>query len=481
MENKKKVKVKSFIRKGKIVKSYNRNQEIRNKILTGLGGAVIGAGLLGTGVLIGKGKSPKIVQQVSNADDIARQVISKIPKQKDINVDEIVEAVSKKVNQQKANTDEIVSEILKKIPKQQSTSSSSSSITGNILEEIPIRKVKLPARIDGLSKIKIENLTKNAQKATNEQLDKTISKLSSNLSKYQESLTDVIKTDELNTYLDNLKPEKLKQLGRDESYVKMIKSNIVNDVAKYLKLPIETTKDIDDLVANNTRFNIDKEYRNNLKKLINRKKTELDIYQSELSKRNKKDIESASSESIDRMKDLLDDFSLNNNYINFNQMFFLNDVNANFARKVGSKDKKKRIVRNALIGLGVAGAGLGSAYLLRRNVNKDMQKLNKVVNNANNTTQKLKNDFDEINQNIKAYNSTANKNPITTNSNITNINDLNSFMTSKPKKRRFTTSTGYVSKNINRKQVIGVKKAKKSKTNSLENINVVKRKLNNEY
>lgn len=149
----------------------------------------------------------------------------------------------------------------------------------------------------------------------------------------------------------------------------------------------------------------------------------------------------------------------------------------NFKRGKDKKKRKSRLLRNAAIGMGVLGAGLGTAYLLRRNINESNKQIQKVVDNVKKTDYKLKTDFEGLDKNIKNYNSSSNQNP--DRSNISSIKDLDYFiLENKPKRKKIITSTGYESKNINRKQAKGRKIAKRSSLlEPFFNINIIKRKL----
>ena len=123
MENKKKVKVKSFIRKGRVVKSYSREQENdKGKLIaSGLGGLLLGGGLVGAGILIGKSKKGNVIKQVIQNNDVStkkavEEAINKIPKPKSVNTDEIVKNVISRIPTSKpVDTDGIVKDIISKI------------------------------------------------------------------------------------------------------------------------------------------------------------------------------------------------------------------------------------------------------------------------------------------------------------------------------------------------------------------------------
>lgn len=378
MKNKKKVRVKSFFRKGKLVKGYQRNQEIKNKILTGLAGA----GLVGAGVLVGKGK--KI-----NPDDITKQIISKLPKT-DIDEKRIIDNVKEQLTKQKEeinkivedklkniepttiNEEKIISGVRKELQKQkdeinkivenkikqnanlfQNATISVSSVNQSLID-LPVRQVKLPSRIESLSKKSIEKMQQEAEKLTDEELKEKIFKLSDGMNNYTDSLIDIGKIDRLNDYLKQLQNENFKSRTEES-----IKKELLEELNNHFKLRISN---LDDLIKNKTQFNTDKEYRNRLKKLMDRKRKEIEIYQDERTKRtSKKEISTPTDKDIERFGDILEDFSLQGKLITFKK-----------GRKKGSKDKKKRknrlpSLRASLLVGGVLGGGI---YTLNNSINK---------------------------------------------------------------------------------------------------------------
>lgn len=384
---KRNTKVKSYVRKGRIVKQHDRKIDIKSALLGG-GIGVLGIGALTGAYLLGKGRVPKpVIQQVSNADEIANKVISKLPKQQiqqpnvTINTDDIVSrVVSKLPKQEVVDVDDIVSRVSKatprpivkvkvvkpkpvqqtltkqdvedvvsnalgkqpkqtvtnidydeitkrvtaSLPKQQVQTTSSISSASNVIN-VPITKIKLPQKINSLSQRTIDVVTKQVEEMSDDQLEKEISKYAKQFEKSTKTQLDISNARTLEGYIDQYKEGSKKF---DKGYLK----KQIDELLDYFQLP---KQDIEQVKYN---FDIDKEYVSKLNKLRTRNKNLLDIHQNELTKRRNRNtvIAAPSDEDTSRIYDLLDDFSAANelvefcnnmNQLNNSYLFFLSDFN----------------------------------------------------------------------------------------------------------------------------------------------------------
>ena len=380
---KRNTKVKSYIRKGKVVRSYDKKIDVKQALITGGLGA-LGFGALTGAYLLGRGRvKPNIIQQVSNADEIANKVISKLPKQQIqqpnvtintndivsrvvsklpkqevVDVDDIVNRVSKatprpivrvkvvkpKAVQQtltKQDVEDVVSNALGKQPKQQVNNIDYDEITKRVTAslpkqqvqtassvssviDVPISKIKLPQKINSLSQKTIDTVTKQVEDMSDDQLEKEINKYAKQFEKSTKTQLDVSNARTLEGYIDQYKKGSKKF---DKGYLK----KQIDDLLDYFQLP---KQDIEQVKYN---FDIDKEYVSKLNKLRTRNKNLLDIHQSELTKRRNKPTNNVrSDEDVSRIYDLLDDFSAANelvefcnnmNQLNNSHLFFLSDFN----------------------------------------------------------------------------------------------------------------------------------------------------------
>lgn len=276
---KEKSKVKSHIRRGRVVKQHNRKRDM----LIGGGIGAVGVGLLGGAYMLGRrGKLPPVTN-VNGLDELTKLIKKptvtkvRITKSSKVNkqLDDITTLLKDKqnitVNVPPANvTVNIPNSTINRVVDNQNIS----NVAEGAIQELKIRTVKLPKKVYTPSSTTITKNANSARSMTEEQLEKEISNRSSKLSRYQDSLMDVKEAEILNTYIKELKNSK----GGKYSDLQLTKG--INNALDYFSLPKTN-------INNLTPFNltVDKNYINKLNRLTNREKKILDIYQSELSRR----------------------------------------------------------------------------------------------------------------------------------------------------------------------------------------------------
>lgn len=277
--NKKDVKVNNYVRKGKLVKSYKKKIDVKSALL-GAGGGVLGAGLLGSAFLLGKGRGAKqttamlgnmkseilntVKQQNNNVDDIVNKVISKIPKQ-EVNTKQIADEVLSRIPKQqqvqqldsaaiiKAVEDKITKatpqidiksiadDVITRLPKQQSNVVDSDSIIRAVEDRVARSNKQLLSDIDDkLNKVKIEQpkstVTKIESNITPEEVSSNNVKRLVKQSGKKDSFSNVLNPNrELNVDKLNKSFNKL----NDEQLDKSLSSIVTkwNDIDEALKLP----------------------------------------------------------------------------------------------------------------------------------------------------------------------------------------------------------------------------------------------------
>ncbi|GAA6622924.1 glycine zipper family protein [Scytonema sp. NUACC26] len=382
------VKIKSYVRKGKIVKGHDRKIDLRSALIGGGVGA-LGVGALAGAYMLGKrGTVPK-----SHLDDIKDLLKNKQHIK--------VEAPSVTVNPPNINV--VAPAYSESVARNIPVGATNNAIV-NVGEEINITKIALPKKINKLSPRSIDRKTNEALNMSDDALEREISKYGARTERFQKTLTDVTNANLLTTYIDEL-GKSIKGKNKGGRYTQDYLRQEITKLRDYFKLP---KVDVEDLKVNYTP---EKEYYDKLRTLANRDKNILDIYQKELNKRiesRKPKVEiGADDESIERMRGLLDDFSKHNNLTHFSmgdlrpsssKSFFLSDI-AEFGRRLGSKDKQKRsnnLLRNTAIGIGSAallGAGL---YALNKSRKPNLSAVSQSVSNtttevkADNTIEQLK-------------------------------------------------------------------------------------------
>ena len=307
--SKRRSKVKSFIRKGKVVRSYDRS--IRDRLRDVAIGAT-GTALLGGTYLLGKRNGARSLDEV-------KSLIKNIKPEVVVNVPTPIVNVT--------NTPSVVREVINNTVKEVSSNSSKvkevveDAIKGNVIK-VDITRIPLPKRVDNLTEFAINKTTREAATMTDVKLEKTISLVSNRLKKYEVSRTELF-------YLEGL-VLKLKELKTGTS--KNTKSYLRNEIIQYrdvLKLPKLNPEDL------NVESIVDENYKNRLIKSMNKDAKIFEIYKEELAKRRNKPIDlnaTASDEDVLRMKDYLDDFSSSRKLTLFNdtksrRSFFLTDTN----------------------------------------------------------------------------------------------------------------------------------------------------------
>ncbi len=280
--NFKRTKVKSFIRKGKVVRSYDRS--IRDRIRDVAIGAT-GTALLGGAYLLGKRNGARSLDEV-------KSLIKNIT----VNVPTPIVNVT--------NTPGVVNEVI------------------NNAIKLDIVKVKLPSKVYNLSESTINKTASEAAKLTDVKLERTISLISRRLQKYNVSNNELVKLDSLLLSLNRFKTGKFNK----ESEREYLRKQII-EYRDYFKLP---KVDVNEL---NVESVVDRDYATKLKKVITRDKSILDIYQSELTKRREvaTNITTPTDADIDRLSGMLDDFSSSRKLTLFNdtksrRSFFLTDT-----------------------------------------------------------------------------------------------------------------------------------------------------------
>jgi hypothetical protein len=276
--NFKRTKVKSFIRKGKVVRSYDRS--IRDRIRDVAIGAT-GTALLGGAYLLGKRNGARSLDEVKSLIKNIREIVKE------------ASSKSSKVN-------EVINNAIK----------------------LDIVKVKLPSKVYNLSESTINKTASEAAKLTDVKLERTISLISRRLQKYNVSNNELVKLDSLLLSLNRFKTGKFNK----ESEREYLRKQII-EYRDYFKLP---KVDVNEL---NVESVVDRDYATKLKKVITRDKSILDIYQSELTKRREvaTNITTPTDADIDRLSGMLDDFSSSRKLTLFNdtksrRSFFLTDT-----------------------------------------------------------------------------------------------------------------------------------------------------------
>lgn len=284
--NFKRTKVKSFIRKGKVVRSYDRS--IGDRLRDVAIGAT-GTALLGGAYLLGKRNGARSLDEV-------KSLIKNIKPEVTVNVPTPIVNVT--------NTPGVVNEVI------------------NNAIKLDIVKVKLPSKVYNLSESTINKTASEAAKLTDVKLERTISLISRRLQKYNVSNNELVKLDSLLLSLNRFKTGKFNK----ESEREYLRKQII-EYRDYFKLP---KVDVNEL---NVESVVDRDYATKLKKVITRDKSILDIYQSELTKRREvaTNITTPTDADIDRLSGMLDDFSSSRKLTLFNdtksrRSFFLTDT-----------------------------------------------------------------------------------------------------------------------------------------------------------
>ncbi len=298
--NFKRTKVKSFIRKGKVVRSYDRS--IGDRLRDVAIGAT-GTALLGGAYLLGKRNGARSLDEV-------KSLIKNIKPEVTVNVPTPIVNVT--------NTPGVVREIVKEAS---SKSSKVNEVINNAIK-LDIVKVKLPSKVYNLSESTINKTASEAAKLTDVKLERTISLISRRLQKYNVSNNELVKLDSLLLSLNRFKTGKFNK----ESEREYLRKQII-EYRDYFKLP---KVDVNEL---NVESVVDRDYATKLKKVITRDKSILDIYQSELTKRREvaTNITTPTDADIDRLSGMLDDFSSSRKLTLFNdtksrRSFFLTDT-----------------------------------------------------------------------------------------------------------------------------------------------------------
>jgi hypothetical protein len=308
--SKRRSKVKSFIRKGKVVRSYDRSIKDR---LTDVAIGATGTALLGGAYLLGKRNGARSLDEV-------KSLIKNIKPEVTVNVPTPIVNVT--------NTPSVVREVINNTlsnntVKEVSSNSSKVNEVINNAVKLDIVKVKLPAKVNNLSQLTINKTASKAAKMNDVKLERTISLISNRLQKYNVSNDELFKLDSLLLSLNKFKTGKFNKQSEREYLRKQI-----IEYRDYFKL---SKVDVDEL---NVESVVDRDYATKLKKVINRYKSILDIYQSELTKRRKvvTNITTPTDDDIDRLSGMLDDFSSSRRLALFNdtksrRSFFLTDTN----------------------------------------------------------------------------------------------------------------------------------------------------------
>ena len=309
--SKRRSKVKSFIRKGKVVRSYDRS--IRDR-LTDVAIGATGTALLGGAYLLGKRNGVKSLDEV-------KSLIKKIKPEVVVNVPTPIVNVT--------NTPGVVKEVVEE-------ASSKSSKVKDVINgaiKVDITKVPLPSKVNNLSQATINKTTLEAANMNEVNLEKSIGVISKRLAKYNISNDELVKLDSLLIGLNKFKTGKFNKPSERE----YVRRQIIK-YRDYFKLP---KVDVDELDVESI---VDKDYATKLKKVINRDTSILDIYQSELTKRRKvaTNITAPTDADIDRLSGMLDEFSSSRELTLFNDTksrhsFFLTDTDVPKSSKLLNK------------------------------------------------------------------------------------------------------------------------------------------------
>jgi hypothetical protein len=298
--NFKRSKVKSFIRKGKVVRSYDRS--IRDR-LTDVAIGATGTALLGGAYLLGKRNGARSLDEV-------KSLIKNIRSEVTVNVPTPIVNVT--------NSPNVVREVVKEAS---SKSSKVKEVIDNAIK-VDITRIPLPTKVNNLSQLTINKTKLEAANMNEVKLEKSIGVISKRLAKYNVSNDELVKLDSLLISLNKFKTGKFNRPSEREYLRKQI-----IEYRDYFKLP---KVDVDELDVESV---VDKDYSTKLKKVINRDKSILDIYQSELTKRRKvaTNITAPTDADIDRLSGMLDEFSSSRRLTLFNDTkshhsFFLTDT-----------------------------------------------------------------------------------------------------------------------------------------------------------
>lgn len=235
--NFKRTKVKSFIRKGKVVRSYDRS--IRDRIRDVAIGAT-GTALLGGAYLLGKRNGARSLDEV-------KSLIKNIKPEVTVNVPTPIVNVT--------NTPGVVREIVKEAS---SKSSKVNEVINNAIK-LDIIRVRLPSKVYNLSESTINKTASEAAKLTDVKLERTISLISRRLQKYNVSNNELVKLDSLLLSLNRFKTGKFNK----ESEREYLRKQII-EYRDYFKLP---KVDVNEL---NVESVVDRDYATKLKKVITR-------------------------------------------------------------------------------------------------------------------------------------------------------------------------------------------------------------------
>jgi hypothetical protein len=311
--SKRRSKVKSFIRKGKVVRSYDRS--IRDR-LTDVAIGATGTALLGGAYLLGKRNGARSLDEVKSLiKNIKPEVVVNVPTPI-VNVTNTPSVVREVINNTLSNN--TVKEVSSNLSKVKEVVED--AIKGNVIK-VDITRIPLPKRVDNLTEFAINKTTRDAAKMTDTKLEQSIGLVNKRLKKYAES------------------NEQLSYLERLEISLNQLKTGKHNYTDSYLRKEIILYRDSlglpkiepDKLVIESI---VDKDYITRLKKSNGRDTVIKQIYQSELTKRRKvvTNITTPTDDDIDRLSGMLDDFSSSRRLALFNdtksrRSFFLTDTN----------------------------------------------------------------------------------------------------------------------------------------------------------
>ena len=300
--NFKRTKVKSFIRKGKVVRSYDRS--IRDR-LTDVAIGATGTALLGGAYLLGKRNGARSLDEVKS---LIKNITVNVPTPSVVNV---------------TNTPGVVREVINNTVKEVSTKSSKvkevvdNAVKDNVIK-VDITRIPLPKRVDNLTEFAINKTTRDAAKMTDAKLEQSIGLVNKRLKKYAESNKQLVYLERLQTSLNQLKTGKH---NYTDSYLR-------KEIILYRDSLGLTKIEPDKLVIESI---VDKEYVTRLKKINNRDTMIKQIYQNELTKRRKSPEVIEREYDIERTERLLQDFSSSRKLTLFNdtksrRSFFLTDT-----------------------------------------------------------------------------------------------------------------------------------------------------------
>ena len=375
--SKKEIKVKSYVRNGHLVKQSKRKIDIRdlvNKAGIGLGiGTGIGAAYL-LGNRNGFNNSKKIINELENKllkrePKIINRIINRVPKQdRHIGVEEIRDIIRSEnqslmgeVKQEinKINNKEIIKEQIKPVI-------NSDEWVDEIIPVVKGTKLDVP-KIDNLDEL-ISNSylkdvpNKNLDKLSIEELENNINKLD----KEQKHIRSYLDKNDIADTLENLTNTVNKEVNSDKDWFNYQLKQI-DELRKKLGKGKLTDKQIESGKLPTYNFYDNKE---EYKKYYNKaRKHSRDLFDAkdklikEIERRDKlinPDIIS-DGKSNEELSALLDDFNNSINMYTFSSPYFFSDINVNFSRNKGSKDKVKRMTRlGAYTRIGISGGLLVS-------------------------------------------------------------------------------------------------------------------------